>query len=118
MKEIIFYKTESNNSPIETFMDSLEDKQISKILWVLKLIKELKIIPQQYFKKLINTDDIWEVRVIFGGNIFRFLCFYENELLIVLTNGLKKKTQKVPKKAIKLAEQRKKDWLKRRNKNG
>ena len=114
MKEIIFYKTESNNSPIEDFMDSLNEKQICKVLWVLKLIKELTVIPKQYFKKLSNSDDIWEVRIIFGGNIFRLLCFYEDESLIVLTNGIKKKTQKIPKQEIKLAEQRKKDWLKRR----
>jgi len=33
----------------------------------LQLIEDLKIIPVQYFKKLVNTQDLWEVRVQVGN---------------------------------------------------
>jgi hypothetical protein len=33
-------------------------------------IEELDIVPGQYLQKLVGTDDIWEVRAQFGGNIF------------------------------------------------
>jgi phage-related protein len=84
------------------------------VIWVLQLIEELDFVPTQYFKKLTNTDEIWEVRAQFGGSIYRLLGFFENDTLIILTNGFAKKTQKTPINEIKLAEQRRRDHLKRR----
>jgi hypothetical protein len=63
MKEIVFYRTQSGASPVEDFLNSLSGKQAQKVLWVLRLIQELDSVPSQYLKKLVNTDDIWEVRV-------------------------------------------------------
>ena len=42
----------------------------------------------------------------------RILCFKEDEALIILTNAFIKKTQKTPKKQIKLAEKLKIEYLK------
>ena len=113
MREIIFYKTVNNKIPVEEFLDSLIDKQVEKILWVLRLIKQLDRIPVEYFKKLENTDDIWEVRASSGKNKFRLLGFRYKSNFIVLTNGFRKKSQKTPKSEIELAENRKKDFLER-----
>ncbi len=107
MREIVFYRTDSDNSPVEEFLDSLSGKQAQKVLWVLCLIQELDSVPSQYLKKLVNTDNIWEVRVQLGNNIFRLLGFFDNDSLIILTNGFAKKTQKTPTQEIELAEQRK-----------
>ena len=76
MRTVNFYRTESGKSPVEDFLDSLSGKQAQKVIWVLRLVEELDVVPRQYLKKLVNTDDIWEVRVQFGGNIFRLLGFY------------------------------------------
>jgi len=114
MRKVDFYKTISGKSPISDFLDSLSGKQVQKITWVLEVIEELRIIPKQYFKKLVNTNDIWEVRVISGSNIFRLLGFFDGNNLVILTNGFVKKTQKTPKQEIKLAEKRKKDYLERK----
>lgn len=116
MRTIIFYTTRSGRKPIEEFLDDLNGKQAQKVVWVLKLVEELDVVPGQYFKKLISTDDIWEVRVQFGGDIFRLLGFFDEdeESLVVLTNGFAKKTQKTPPQEIKLAEQRKQDYLSRK----
>ncbi len=75
MRKINFYTTESGNKPVHEFLDQLNEKQVSKVLWVLKFIREHEKIPGQYFKKLSNADELWEVRVVQGNNIFRFLCF-------------------------------------------
>ena len=48
---------------MEEFLDSLLGKQAQKVVWVLRLIEELEVVPSQYFKKMVNTKDIWEVRV-------------------------------------------------------
>ncbi|MCL4863943.1 MAG: type II toxin-antitoxin system RelE/ParE family toxin, partial [Caldilineaceae bacterium] len=81
---------------MEEFLDALTSKQAQKVAWVLQLIEELEVVPSQYFKKLVNTDEIWEVRVQQGGNIFRLLGFFDGAMLIVLTNGFAKKSQKTP----------------------
>lgn len=80
----------------------------------MKLIRETQNVSSRYFKKLVNTDDIWEVRVTVGNTIFRLLGFIHDKELIILTNSFLKKSQKTPRKEIKLAERRKKDYLSRR----
>jgi len=69
MKRIEFYRTINGASPVEEFLETLDDNQARKVLWVLRLIRELNPIPSNYFSKLVNTDDIWEVRVQFGGKL-------------------------------------------------
>ncbi len=117
MREIVFYRTDSERCPVEEFLDSLSGKQAQKVLWVLRLIQDLDSVPSKYLKKLVNTDDIWEVRVQSGNNTFRLLGFFDNNNLIILTNGFAKKTQKTPSQEIDLAEKRKKDYLSRRQNN-
>ncbi len=117
MRTIEFYRRPNGQSPIEEFLDSLTGKQAQKVLWVLQLIEELETIPRQYFKKLVNSDEIWEVRIQFGNNIFRLLGFFDGGTLIVLTNGFAKKTQKTPSQEINLAVRRKNEYLARRRKS-
>ena len=109
MRRIDFYKTFTGDSPVEEFLDTLSDTQTKKIMWVMKLVRELNPVPSQYFTKLVNSDDIWEVRVQISGNIFRLLGFIEGDRLLVLTNGFQKKTQKTPRREIELAEARKRE---------
>ena len=113
MREILFYKTESGECPVENFLNNLDTKQAKKVAWVMQVVEELDKVPTSYLKKLTNTDDIWEIRVQIGSNIFRFLGFFEKGNFIVLTNGFQKKTQKTPKSEILLSEQRKLDYLTR-----
>jgi phage-related protein len=114
MRTINFYITDDGRCPVAEFLDSLSGKQAQKVAWVLQLVEELDVVPVQYLKKLVNTDDIWEVRVQVAGNIFRLLGFFEGNDLIVLNHAFQKKTQKTPVNDIRLAEQRRKHYLHRR----
>jgi len=114
MRTVNFYRTDSGNCPVEDFLDSLSGKQTQKVVWVLRLIEELNVVPRQYLKKLVNTEDIWEVRVQFGGNIFRLLGFFDGSTLMILTNGFAKKSQKTPRQEIELATRRKNEYLSRK----
>ena len=80
-----------------------------KILAIFKYIEELTIIPKKYFKKL--NKEIYEIRIKVGNNIFRILCFFHKDSLVVLTNGFQKKTQKTPQNQIELALKYKSDYL-------
>lgn len=114
MRTVEFYRLPSGHSPIEEFLDSLTGKQAQKVLWVLRLIEELDIVPRQYFKKLVDSEGIWEVRIQFGSDFFRILGFFASGVLLVLTNGFAKKTRKTPPQEIELAIRRKKEYLARR----
>lgn len=111
MKEIVFYRDPSGRCPAIEFLDSLTGRQAQKVVWVLRLIEEFDTVPARYFKKLAGTDDIWEVRVEFGGDLFRLLGFWHGANLVILNHGFRKKTQKTPLREIRLAERRKRDYL-------
>ena len=81
---------------------------------MLRIVRDLERVPANYLKKLVNTEDIWEVRVDAGRNTFRLLGFFDRQELIVLTNSFQKKTQETPPVEIRLAEERKADYLRRR----
>lgn len=106
IRKIIAYK----NYFIE-FYNSQDNKVQEKIEYVLDLVRFEKQVPKKFFKALENTDGIYEVRVITTFKSIRILCFFDDGNLIVLANCFVKKTQKTPKKEIKLAEKLKKEYL-------
>jgi len=58
MRTVEFYRLPNGNSPVEEFLDSLTGKQAQKVLWVLRLVEELDVVPRQYFKKLIDSEGL------------------------------------------------------------
>ena len=60
---VVFYRTSDGKCPVEDFLESLPGKVAQKIVWVLKLLEDLDVVPSLYFKKLIGTDEIWECRI-------------------------------------------------------
>jgi phage-related protein len=114
MRQIQFYRSQSGSIPVNEFLFSLNHKQAQKIAWTLKAVRELPRVPDTYLKKLVGTEDIWEVRTEFGGDAFRLPGFWGSGDLIILTNGFAKKTDKIPSREIALAEQRKQDYLRRK----
>ncbi|MBW6481844.1 MAG: type II toxin-antitoxin system RelE/ParE family toxin [Vicingaceae bacterium] len=97
------------------FYTNQNEKIQEKIEYVLDLIRFERQVPSKFFKALENTDGIYEARVITAFKSIRILCFFDDGNLIVLTNCFIKKTQKTPKKEIKLAEKLKKDYFKNKN---
>ena len=114
VREIQFYRAASGHCPVEEFLESLPGKQAQKVVWVLGLVEELERVPKQYFKKLIGTEDLWEVRAQHGGDTFRLLGFFDGPKVVVLVSGFAKKSQKTPGPEIVRAEQRKRDYLSRK----
>jgi phage-related protein len=111
MKKIKFYKLPSGKSPIEDFLDLLSSKEAQKVIWVLTLIEEMDRVSTKFYKQLTNCDGIIEIRVQIGKNNFRLLGFEDRDTFVVLTNGFKKKDQKVPKSEILLAQHRKREYF-------
>lgn len=114
IRTVKFYKTVEGACPVEEFIDSLPGKAAQKVTWVLTLLQDLDVVPASYFKKLVNTEDIWECRVQFGSNAYRLFCFFADKSIVVLTHGISKKSQKTPRQEIERAEKYRRDYLLRR----
>lgn len=89
------------------FMASLSEKERLKVQRALLLFSNNDRILAHYIKYL--KEGIYEFRVTYGNNEFRIFFCYDGDKLVILFNGLRKKTQKTPladiNKAIRLKEQ-------------
>jgi len=94
MRKIIFYRFENGKCPVVDYFESLSNKQVEKIFFVLDIVEQLDIVPKNFFKKLEATDDILEVRVQYRNNIFRLLGFFDINDLVVLNHAFTKKIRK------------------------
>ena len=113
-RKIIFYRTKDGKCPVEEFLDSLQAKEAQKVLWVLRLIEELDRIPSHYFKKLTDTEEIWECRITIKSNTYRVFSFFLEGDTVVLTHGYSKKSRKTDKRQIRQAETYRRDCLSRK----
>ncbi|MCX6320480.1 MAG: type II toxin-antitoxin system RelE/ParE family toxin [Bacteroidia bacterium] len=93
------------------FYKSLDIKTQEKIEYVLDLVRFEKQVPIKFFKFLDDTNGIFEVRVISTFKNIRILCFFDKGELVVLTNCFLKKTQKTPRKEIRIAERLKNEYM-------
>lgn len=106
---------EVNLSPdAQGFHDNLGEKEQRKIDFVIDKV-ELNLFGD-WFKKLKNSDGIWEFVIDFKGIFYRLLSFFDttepNDPLIIVTHGFKKESNKTPKKEIEKAEAIKKNYFK------
>lgn len=97
------------------FYNNQDDKIQQKIEYVLDLIRFERQVPKKFYKYLEDSDGIYEVKILTAFKSLRLLCFHDDGNLIVLVNCFVKKTQKTPKKEIKLAERLKKEYYKEKN---
>jgi len=112
-RNIEFYRTESGKCPTEEFLEVQNEKTLIKILSTFKLVEQLDNVPKKFYKKITGTK-LFEIRVEWQSNIYRFPCFNHNNKLVVTTHGFQKKTQKLPKKEIDKAIKYMEDYLRRK----
>jgi phage-related protein len=104
-REIIFFTKDAIR-----FYQVQPPKVQRKIDFVFDLVRNIDVVPIQYFKYLKGTNGIFEIKVVTHLYSLRFLCFFSNQKLIIVTNTFIKKSQKTPKKEIQIAERIKKEY--------
>jgi phage-related protein len=87
----------------------------TKIDYVLFVITHTERIPEKFLKLIEGQKGLYEIRVEFGGNIFRIFCCFDKQKVVVLLNGFQKKSQKTPKAEIELAIKLKEEYFKTKN---
>ena len=110
--EVEFYKTENGKEPIAEFLDSLDNKMAAKLVGLMEILEEKGTELRMPYSEHLE-EGIFELRCKQGSNITRVLYFFFVGQKIIMTNGFIKKTQKTPPKEIKLAKERRADWMRR-----
>ena len=102
------------------FKKTLSKDVLKKMYQVFMLIMTVEIVPVKFLKPITSIKDLYEIRIEEGGNIFRVFCCFDEGKLIILFNGIQKKSQKTPKEALDKAEALMKKYfeLKKEQKNG
>lgn len=108
---ILYYETQPDKSPIEVFIDDLRNKKAqAKIIRSFELLEKFGLaVGLPHIRKV--GANLWELRVIFAGNQYRFLFFPAAERQFVIVHAFQKKTRKLPRRDVELAIKRMKAYL-------
>ena len=116
--EILFYADSRGRQPVREWLLQAEKKEEQAYRKAFQMFSYLEVnghlirkgeIVRNDVKRLKGTDDIWQLRI----NENRILFFYYSADSIVMTHQFKKKKNKTQSKEIIVAENRKRDFLKR-----
>ena len=105
-REIRFYKHYFNE-----FYIAQSEKVRRKIVQTLVWLQTLDRLPTTILKSIEGRKGLFEIRVEFGGDIFRIFCCFDEGSLVILFNGFQKKTQKTPSGEIEKAERLMKEYF-------
>ena len=96
------------------FMASLSDAERLKVQRALLLFSNHERIPAHYIKYI--RDGVYEFRITYGNNEFRIFFCYDGDTLVILFNGLRKKTQKLKNSDIEKAVKLRKEYYESKEK--
>ena len=101
---------------VKEFLDELDEKERDKIfynIWKARITND-----KELFKKL--QDEIWEFRTLYNKTYFRLFAFWDKtdkkDTVVISTNGLIKKTDKIPQSEIDKAERLRQKYFTDKNK--
>jgi phage-related protein len=106
----IWAMTRENRCPVEEFIDELEIKDQRKVLSLLDRIANHGMLGnEEKFHKLKGKGvSLWELKS-FQVRIF---CFFDQQRLVILTHGFRKKGNETPREEIEKALRFQKEYFK------
>ena len=108
--QVNYYQTDDGESPIEEWLDSLNEKVRAKIFRNFDLLEKFALqLKEPYIKPL--EDKLYEIRAKDTSGIYRVIYFAHTGKQFIMLNGFTKKTQKTPRKEIALAKHRMKEII-------
>lgn len=106
---IVYYENSSGGVPVFDFVESLNPTAKSKVSNTFDLLTEFGIkLGSPHVKKVFGTD-LWELRIL-GGDSIRIFYIAASGRVFLMLHGFIKKSQKAPKKEIKIAVARLKEY--------
>lgn len=104
------YRTASGRRPVKDFLDRVGDEDLASVIAAMKEVREQGLQAARHL-----DGDIYEVRADGRCVIYRILFAPQGKRKQVFLSleAFKKKTQKTPPEAIRLAKRRLRDWQQR-----
>ncbi|MDR1247262.1 MAG: type II toxin-antitoxin system RelE/ParE family toxin [Clostridiales Family XIII bacterium] len=116
---VIYYKKENDEEPVNEFITTLPPKHRAKALWEVRLLAEHGLALREPYVKSIQGSKykgLFELRIQSDGDISRIFYFLSVGNTFVLLNGFLKKTNKTPVHELDTAIRYMTDYLGRCNK--
>lgn len=108
--EILFYKNEEGNSPVEEFLVKLAKSNRVLVAKTRNGIERLRnrAYHRQPLSKYVEQS-LWELRIRAGTDILRILYTFSKGRIIILLHTFVKKQRKTPVSELKIARKRLKE---------
>ena len=101
--DIILFETNRGGKPVEEFIESLSPNNRAKTIYTIRLLRQFgPFLKMPHSKKI--TRNLYELRVRVKEEIRVFYAYIGET--ICLLHAFKKKSQKIPSREIKNAEER------------
>ena len=110
MVRVVFYMEENGRAPVKDWLFALDQKSQDKCVAKLLRLREEGHRLRRPEADLLG-DGVFELRIVYAGNQYRVLYFFDGRDIVVLSHAFIKKTRKVPKKDIDTALRRKARYL-------
>ncbi len=102
---VAFYESEEEGCPVQVFLDALDKKRRAKLLALVRLLEEEgPTLPFPYSSQV--RGKIRELRAHHGNEQYRVLYFGAPGRVFVLLDAFEKRTGRVPKRHVRIAEAR------------
>ena len=101
------YETPSGRRPVAEFIRGLSETDAASVLAAMQEVRDEGLSAARHLE-----DEIYEVRADGDRVIYRILFATQGskQRILLALEGIKKKTQKTPRKTITLAKRRLRDW--------
>ncbi|MDR1174947.1 MAG: type II toxin-antitoxin system RelE/ParE family toxin [Treponema sp.] len=94
------------------FLDKLEPKMMAKSYRTIKMLSEFgPSLTLPHSRKIVGTDDLYELRVQVATNICRLFYFYYNKEIYIILSGFIKKQEKTDPNEIERALKIRKEYV-------
>jgi phage-related protein len=112
---VTFYKTADGRKPVGDWLQGLDDERAQAVAIGLRFFEEYPnpVVPKKFFEKV--TDHIWEIKCHYGKEQFRLLAFPDGDAVVIAVHGFAKKSMDLKDRDLELAEERRKDYLRRKS---
>lgn len=118
MKKVFVRRVVVFGDYFKEFRKTLDRNALKKLYQVLTLIMVMEVVPAKFLKAVKGIKGLHEVRVAYEDNAYRVFCCFDEGDLVVLFNGFRKKTQKIPAEQLKQAEALMKQYYTQKKEKG
>lgn len=109
-REVVFYKHYFNEFYLAQ-TEKVRKKMVQTLIW----LQTIDVLPVSILRSIKGKKGLYEIRIEFGGDIFRVFCCFDKQAIVVLFNGFQKKSNKTPNKEIEKAERLMKEYFSCKN---